>query len=58
MMVLPVSTVSVERSFSKMKLIKTRLRSFLSDSNLMKIAIGGPELSDVDLGEILNRKIV
>ena len=39
---IPVSTASVERSFSKMKLIKTRLRNTLSGSslsNLMKIAI-------------------
>ena len=47
MMALPVSTASVERSFSEMKLIKTHLHSCLSDSNLehfMKIAIEGPEL--------------
>ena len=38
---IPVSTASVERSFSQMKLIKTRLRSSLNDkslSHLMKIA--------------------
>ena len=39
---IPVTTASVERNFSRMKLIKTRLRSSLNDkslSNLMKIAL-------------------
>ena len=48
---LPVGTASVERSFSQMKLIKTRLRSRLSDLNLehlMKIAIEGPPLTDIE----------
>ena len=43
-MALTVGTASVERFFSQMKLIKTRLRSRLSDLNLehlMKIAIKG-----------------
>ena len=46
---LPVGTATVERSFSQMKLIKTRLRSRLSDSNLehlMKISIEDPPLTD------------
>ncbi len=47
---IPVSTTSVERSFSQMKLIKTRLRNSLNEgsfSHLMKIAIESPEkLSD------------
>ncbi len=55
---IPVSTASVERSFSQMKLIKTCLRNALSDcslSHLMKIAIEAPEvLSDSDLDEIVN----
>ena len=55
---IPVSTASVERSFSQMKLIKTRLRNALCDcslSHLMKIAIEAPEvLSDSDLDEIVN----
>ena len=34
MMALHVSTASVERIFSQMRFIKTRLRSRLSDSNL------------------------
>ena len=60
---IPVTTASVERSFSKMKLIKTRLRSCLSDtslSHLMKIAIESPNtLSDEELEQIVdvwNRK--
>ena len=60
---IPVSTASVERSFSQMKLLKTRLRNRLSGSNmlhLMKIAIESPDkLSDSDTEEIVivwNRK--
>ena len=56
-------TASVERSFSQMKLIKTRLRSSLNDkslSNLMKIALeSAVELTDSHLEEIVdvwNRK--
>ena len=57
MMALPVSTATVERTFSQMKLIKTCLRNRLSDSNLehlMKIAIEGPSISNVDFNEILD----
>ena len=47
---IPIGTASVERSFSQMKIIKTRLRSRLGEKNLshlMKIAIESPEkLSD------------
>lgn len=54
---IPVSTASVERSFSQMKMIKTRLRNSLTDSNLshlMRIAIETPEeLSESDLEEIV-----
>ena len=50
---IPVSTASVERSFSEMKLIKNRLRNRMSEhslSNLMKIALESPDqLSDNDL---------
>ena len=56
-------TASVERSFSQMKLIKTRLKSSLNDeslSNLMKTALQSPvELTDGHLEEIVdvwNRK--
>lgn len=49
---LPVGTarLSVERSFSQMKLVKTRLRNRITDSNLpklMRIAIEGPELTTI-----------
>ena len=55
---IPVTTASVERSFSQMKLIKTRLRNSLNDkslSNLMKIALESPdELTDSHLEEVVN----
>ena len=55
---IPVTTASIERSFSQMKLIKTRLCSSLTDknlSNLMKIAIEAPdELTDNDLQQIID----
>ena len=55
-MTIPVATASVERSFSQMKMIKTRLRNLMGEkslSHLMKISIQSPErLSDSDL-EIL-----
>ena len=55
---IPVSTASVERSFSQMKLLTTRLRNSLSDKNLshlMKIAIESlDQLKDTDLEEIVN----
>ena len=60
---IPVGTASVERSFSQMKLIKTRLRNRIGQSSLsylMKIAIETPEkLTDEDLNNIVviwNRK--
>ena len=56
----PVGTASVERSFSQMKLIKSCLRSRLSDTNLehlMKIAIEGPHLSDIEILDISKQKI-
>ena len=60
---IPVTNAPVERNFSQMKLIKTRLRSSLSEknlSNLMKIAIESPaQLIDNQLEEIVdiwNRK--
>ena len=57
MMALPVSTATVEITFSQMKLIKTRLRNRLSDSNLehlKKIAIEGPSISNEDFNDILD----
>ena len=60
---IPVGTASVERSFSHMKMTKTRLKNRLKESSLsflMKIAIESPEkLSDKDLDDIIdiwNRK--
>ena len=54
---LPVTTATVERSFSDMKLIKTRLRNRLGEESLdqaMRICIEGPDtLSDADLVEII-----
>ena len=56
---IPASTASVERSFSEMKLIKTRLRKSLSEgtlSQLMRIGIEAPEkLTDDDLDAILGQ---
>ena len=59
-MALPIGTARVEHSFSEfsqMKLIKTRIRSRLSDSNLehlLKISLEGPPLTDVDFNIFLN----
>jgi hypothetical protein len=53
---LPVGTATVERSFSQMKMVKTRLRNRLSDNSLprlMRIAIG-PKLKSVNFEEILD----
>ena len=57
-------TATVERSFSQMKFVKTRLRNRLSDINLarlMRIVIEGPELTSVNLMKFwmyLKNKIV
>ena len=49
---MPVTTASVERTFSQMKLIKSRYTSL---SHLMKVAIESPKhLSDQDLEQIIN----
>ena len=56
LLTLLVGTATVERSFSDMKMIKARLRNRLSDDNLqhlMRVAIEGPELKDVDFNAIL-----
>lgn len=53
---MPVGTATVERSFSQMKMVKTRLRNRLNDSNLsqlLRIAVEGPNLSNVPFEEIL-----
>ena len=55
-LVLPISIASVERSFSHLKIIKTRLRSRLSDcsvAQLMRISIEGPEINAVEFEEVL-----
>ena len=53
----PAGTASVERSFSQMKMIKTRLRNCLRDTNLshlMKTVIESPQsLSDEELEQII-----
>ena len=55
---LPVSTASVERSFSQMKLIKTRLRNTLSEgrlNQLMRIAMEYPDqLTEGEIEVILD----
>ena len=47
MLTLPVGTATVERSFRQMKMIKTRLRNRLNDTNLkrfMRIAMSRNEV--------------
>ena len=47
MLTLPVGTATVERSFSQMKMIKTRLHNRLNDTNLktlMRIAMSRNEV--------------
>ena len=55
---IPVGTASVERSFSQLKMIKSRLRNRLGEANLsylMKIALESLEtLSDEELEQIMN----
>ena len=56
LLAIPMSTATVERSFSQMKLVKNRLRNRLSDVSLpqlMRIAIEGPELN-INFEEILD----
>ena len=58
MLTLPVGTATdVERSFSQIRMIETRLRNRLNDTNLkrlMQIAIEGPEMKLVDFDEVLD----
>ena len=54
--ILPVTTVTAERSFSDMKLIKTRLRNRLDEESLnqtMRICIEGPETLNDELKDIV-----
>ena len=57
-MVLPVTTATVERSFSNMKLVKTRLRSWLGEDTLdqaLRVCIEGPaRLGKKELEVIIN----
>jgi hypothetical protein len=46
---LPVSSYSTERSFSKMKLVKTRLKSLTSEDRLVKISCESDIMIDKDL---------
>ena len=53
-LLIPVGTASVERSFSQMKMIKTRLRIRLGEQNLahlMRISIEMPETLPDDIVE-------
>ena len=56
--ILPVATATVEKSFSNMKLVKTRLRSQLGDDTLdqaLRVCIEGPErLTDESLEAIID----
>lgn len=58
LMVLPVTTATVERTFSSMKLIKTRLRSRMGESTLehaMRICVEGPDqLPNQTLEEVID----
>ena len=56
LMVLPVITATVERTFSTMKLVKTRLHSRMGEDTLehtMRICIEGPDLLSADTQQIL-----
>ncbi len=56
-MVLPMSTATVEWSFSDRKQIKNRLHNRLQPSSLSKlmmIAIEGPQLDEVDFDAVLS----
>ena len=49
LVVVPVTTATVERSFSDMKLVKTKLRNHLEDTSLdqaVRVSIEGPETLD------------
>ena len=57
LLTIPVGTATMERSFSHMKIIKNRLRNRLSDASLdklMRVAIEGPDLSNVNFSQILD----
>ena len=61
LLTLPIGTASVERSFSQMKMIETRLRNRLTDvtlAQLMRTAIEGSDYTSVNFEEILDKIIV
>ena len=56
LLTLPIGTACVERSFSQMKMITTRLRNHLTDvtlAQLMRTATEGPDHTSVNFEEIL-----
>ena len=56
LMVLPVTTATVERTFSTMKLVKTRLHSRMGEDTLehtMRIFIEGPDLLSADTLDVV-----
>ncbi len=61
LIVLPVTTATVERTFSSMKLIKTQLRNRMGENTLeyaMRICIEGPDqLSHETLEDILDHYV-
>ena len=57
LIVLPVTTATVERTFSSMKLIKTRLRNRMGESTLehtMRICIEGPDRLSNETQEVID----
>ena len=55
--IIPLTTATVERSFSTLKLVKSNLRNHLKEDTLdwcMRIAIEGPDsLSDEDVTTVI-----
>jgi hypothetical protein len=56
LLTLPVSVASVERSFSKMKIVKNRLRTKMNDDRLHSLLTCALETSILD--RIDNKKLV
>ena len=54
--VVPIHTADVERTFSQLKLVKTRVRNRMTEETLdalLRIAIEGPDLKDLSLKEVV-----
>ena len=52
--VIPVQTADVERTFSQLKLIKTRVRNRMNEKTLdalLRIAIEGPSISEFPISD-------